>query len=226
MKTEYPPKGKQIEQNPVSQMESINAEVDVLCNKLENEHDPEKFKEIIPLFLNGIENLFNNKLTEQVTNVYKKMQEEKLILRVENMSKVIQSFKSHSGYEVGNSGDHEANCVIPENEGIKIAFAEGHAPGPVRLLIGYDVRTAIAFSPEKVKVTDIGDIEGEVRDVKLRKTLCRHIEGVIEPEHIKSVVLRIPKKFFPESRMTEQEKSLNSMFIVRGIEISHNIINS
>ena len=202
-----------------SSIESMQLEVDILCKKLEEEHNPEKFKELMPLFLKGIEDLFKNKLTEQVTPIYKKMQDEKLILRVENMSRVIQSFKNHEGYVIGNKGDHRANCVIPENEGIKLAFAEGFAPGPVRLLIGYDVRTAIAFSPEKVLVTAIDDLEIETRDAKVRKNLCRHIEGTIEPEHIKSVILRVLKKFFQESRMTEQEINSNTFYIIRGIEI-------
>lgn len=218
---ERPPKSRGavgVQEHPPIPGERLN-ELLNLCHSLEQEKDSKKFQELLPLFLNHLENLAHTPLSSNIEKTYRKMQSEGLLVRVENLSRVISSIKDHSSYIVGDSEDHYANAVIPENEGIRLAFAEAQAPGPVRLLMGYDVRSAVAFKPDSVNVYEIETPEGDTRDVGFRKQVCRHVHGSIEPDYIKHIVLRIPRKIFPEGRLTDQEKTMTSMYIFRSLEL-------
>ncbi len=205
--------------------ESLEKDIESLIHisqelEKDREKDISKFAELISEFLEKLEVVSHAEISPDVDVAYKKMQEKNLLLRVENISRIINSITKKESYEIGNEEDHYANSVVPNTEGVKIAFAEGRAPGPVRLLMGFDVRSAIAIDPNQINVHPIDKIDDDLRDTKLRSMYCRHLQGVIRPEYIKYIVLRVPRKIFPESKLTKTELLNNSMYIFRSIELN------
>lgn len=205
-------KAKSPEPNELSDLLSV-------CELLEHEKDISKFKELISVFLEKIDKLSDSGLSENVEKAYKDMQIKNLLLRVENISKVIGSIKDNKPYTVGDTEDHYANAVVPDQDGVAIAFSEARAPGPVKLLIGFDVRSAIAFEQEALHVFPIKDQE-DLRNIELRKKVCRHVEGNIDPHYIKYIILRIPRKIFPETRLNSNETKSDSMYIFRSLSLN------
>ncbi len=215
---EYPPETILYEEKDVS----IKETAERLCNitkELETAKNIDIFKELVPDFLDAIEVMSQSKLSEKIEDVYREMERDGLLLRVENISRIAESLKTHTAFKIGDDNDHYANSVIADNEGVKIAMAEASSPGPIRLLIGFDVRTAITFNPESMHVYEIDDDEMDLRDTSLRRRVCRHVSGEIKPEDIKHIIMRIPRVLFPKERMTKKENDTISMYIFRSVHM-------
>jgi hypothetical protein len=146
------------------------------------------------------------------------MQKNKFLVRLESLSRILAAIEKGAPIPVGNENDHYANAVIPENEGLRIAFAEGDAPGPIRLLVGFDFRAAIGFDPKGLEVHEIDLDELDPRDQVKRAAFCRHVRGNLNPEQIKYLILRIPKNLFPKNMITEEDKKYGQ-FVFRGAEL-------
>lgn len=190
-----------------------------LAKQLETVKDREAFSRLVGPFLDELESTLHVTLDQDVLSAYRTMEEQRMLLRVENVSRILETITKHTPMPVGSDEDHYANSVVPNQEGIKIAFSEGKAPGPVRLLFGFDLKTAISYEPESVHVYPIDDIEGDLRDAGLRKQVCRHVAGEIKSEYIRHIVLRVPRAFFPEEKMTDDEKKSAGMYIFRSVTL-------
>lgn len=190
-----------------------------LAKELETVKDREAFSRLVGPFLEELESTLDVKLDQDVLSAYRTMEDKKMLLRVENVSRILETITKHTPMPVGSEEDHYANSVVPTQEGIKIAFSEGKAPGPVRLLFGFDLKTAISYEPESVHVYPIDDMEDDLRDAGLRKQVCRHVAGEIKPEYIRHIVLRVPRVFFPKEKMTDEERSTSGMYIFRSVTL-------
>jgi hypothetical protein len=111
---------------------------------------------------------------------------------------------------------HYANAVVPVSEGIKIAFGEGEAPGPVRVMVGFG-KTLIGFKTDHLSVSEIDFSESEIRDARERKYLCRHVSGDLKREDIRYLILRIPYAIMDPVRLTDEERKRTRPFVFRGV---------
>lgn len=178
-----------------------------------------KLKEFVGELLDHIHDGLELNLSSEVTSIYDEMSKRDLLARVESVKSVIECLSTNKPIQVGDRDHHYANCVTTDKEGLRIAMAEAEAIGPVRLLVGLDLKALIGFSNDHIEVSDIDDNEFDLRDTSMRKVHCRHIVGEIHPEDIKYVVLRIPKHLMPESKLQEDEKVSQGKFIFRGARV-------
>lgn len=195
-----------------------------LAEKIELLEDREELKESIEKFLEFFEEEMNVELSHDVTHIYGEMSREHLIARVERIKHTVACLVGHEPIEVGKGDSHYANSVTSDPEGLRIAMAEGEAPGPIRLLVGLDLNALIGFTSDHLNVSEIEDSNFDLRDTGMRKAYCRHISGEILPEDIKYVVLRIPRAMFPESMLEEVEQKNTSKFIFRGAKLPVGVV--
>lgn len=189
--------------------------------RMEQAEDVEEMKKLVPEFLGQLREDLGIELTDDVTSLYKEMQDKHFLVRLENLGKVLRSLRDKLPFEVGGASDHYANAVIPESDGLRIAFSEGDAVGPARILIGFDVKSAVSFDPKDLEISSIdADKLDPFRDQAKRAALCRHISGKLKPEDIKHLIIRIPRKMFPEKEFTEEEIGKEDPFIFRGARVS------
>lgn len=191
-----------------------------IAQAMEKAETEEEMRKYINEFIDRLPNDLHVELTDDVNSVYDALSRDNLLVRLESPSVVVKSLVTNEPLHLGGGGDHYANTVIAENEGIKIALSEGEAPGPIRLLIGFDVRSAIGFDPKGIEVHDIDIDEFDLRDTTLRSALCRHVEGNLKPENIKYLIMRIPKHFLEEKNLTDAERKKSSLFVFRVAKFS------
>jgi hypothetical protein len=213
---------------PVKSLEDVDKTIITsLAKKLEESETIEETREILKRVFFFLESILKMELTDDVTKIYSRMRKEGLMLRCESISRIFESIINRKPIHIGDKDDHYANAVIPELEGIKIAFAEARAPGPVKLIMAFDVRSLIGFSPENIKVEtlEVSRVETDEmnpRDVNLRKNFCRHVSGDLLPQQIKYLILRIPRSVFPEEYLRENE-SEEIRFVFRGGKFPENL---
>ncbi|MDQ3089610.1 MAG: hypothetical protein M3Q24_00450 [bacterium] len=179
----------------------------------------ERLKELVEDLLDHISDDLELDLSSEVSDIYNEMSQRNLLARVESVKNVVECLSVKKPIKVGDKDHHYANCVTSDKEGLRIAMAEAEAIGPVRLLMGLDLKALIGFSNDHIEVAGIEDNEFDLRDTTLRKVHCRHIVGQIYAEDIKYLVLRIPKHFFPESKLLDDEKMSLGKFIFRGARV-------
>lgn len=179
----------------------------------------ERCKGLIQELLDSLKQSFELHLSPDVSHIYSEMQREQLLARVESVAKVLECIAEHKPISVGNAEHHYANAVTPEPEGLRIAMAEADAIGPVRLLVGLDLKALIGFKTDHLEVVEIDESEFDHRDTGLRSSLCRHVVGEILPEDLRYMIMRIPRRYFPEESLTDTEKEQTSQFIFRGAKI-------
>lgn len=142
-----------------------------LAQALEKEEDTEVIKREIGILLEKISEELHAPLVKDVSLLYEEMSRENCLVRVEKLSRIVAAIKSHSSIKISDEEEtHYANAVIPSPEGIKIAFSEGQAPGPVRIAVGFG-KTIVGFKTENLKVEEIDFNESEIRDSKERAYL-------------------------------------------------------
>ncbi|HZS43185.1 MAG TPA: hypothetical protein VFA52_03130 [Candidatus Paceibacterota bacterium] len=190
-----------------------------LARRLESSEDEEYIRENLPIFLEKLEETLDIKLTDDMNSLYSIMEQENCLARIESISRVVTALETGQSFEVGmDKGDsHYANAVVPEPEGIQLAFSEGQAPGPVRLMVGFG-KTLVGFKTDHLEVLSVDFTEDttDLRDAMKRQYLCRHVDGRLEKNDIRAVVMRIPRHFVKEDLITEKENKSKSQFIFRG----------
>lgn len=178
-------------------------------------------KVLIRELLEHLQSDLHFELSSDITALYHHMAEENLLARVENATRVIECVAFDKPISVGSEDRHYANAVTAQPEGLRIAMAEADTLGPVRLLVGLDVKALVGFKNDHLSVSEIDDMEDDIRNVALRKTQCRHVAGEIRKEDIRYMVMRIPRRFFPEENMSDEEIKLRTNFVFRGVQIPH-----
>ena len=190
-------------------------EVMRLASDLESSEDEAFIKENLPLFLQKLEDTLGVKLTNDVGELYAHMQEEHCLGRIESISRVVAAIEKDISFAIGEGDRHYANAVIPDTEGIRLAFGEGQAPGPVRIMIGFG-KTLVGFKTDHILVSSVEFSDDDPRDVEHRAYLCRHVDGRLSKEDIRTVVMRIPKNFMEKGMFFEGEKEAVTPFVFRG----------
>ncbi len=200
--------------------ESIDKSIlKTLAQKLERSKTKAEAAETLKRIFFFLESILNVELSSDVGNTYRSMQQAGLLLRCESISKVFESIVDKKPIHIGDQRDHYANAVVPEPEGIKIAFGEARVPGPVRLVIGFGVKPVIGFDPKNLTVSRIERQEEDPRDFGPRNFLCRHVSGDLGPEEIRFLIMRIPANIFPEDYLEETEQEKEPPFLFRAIKL-------
>ncbi len=187
-----------------------------IAEKIETLEDRDELRTAVREFLEHFESDIHLNLSSNVTELYGEMANKNLLARVEGIKRTIGCLVGKEPIEVGAGDTHYANSVTADLDGLRIAMAEAEALGPIKLLVGLDVKALISFTNDHLQVSEIDDNEFDLRDTGLRKAYCRHVSGHILPEDIKYVVLRIPRVVFPENMLLPQEKTQEGRFIFRG----------
>jgi len=190
-----------------------------LARELENTDDETVIKEKLGLLLDTMSVELGSKYVENIAEIYKGMRSENCLARVERLSRVLETVELKTPLHISDEDEtHYANAVIPLPEGIKIAFSEGQAPGPVRAVVGFG-KTIIGFKTENLSVSEI-DFEGNnFQNHGERKFLCRHVSGDLNKDDIRYIVIRIPTNLMPETHLSEEEKTKKLPFIFRGLQL-------
>jgi len=198
----------------VKRMEVISEDAEI---------SPEEFakesKVLVEELLEHLGSDLHFELSPEINSLYAEMSRENLLARVERIATVLRCVITGEPIPVGNADNHYANSVTTNPEGLKIAMAEADAIGPVRLLVGLDLKTLIGFSNDHLTVSEVDEDSFDIRDTNLRKTHCRHINGEIHKEDIKYVVMRIPRRYFPVDKLSQTENEGTSQFIFRGVKL-------
>lgn len=191
----------------------------ILAREIELIEDEEILKKKLPELLDSMEEDLGLEFTNDVKRLYLEMEKEKCLIRVENLSEVLGVIEEDKTLHISDINEtHYANAVIPVPEGIKIAFSEGQAPGPIRLAIAFG-KTIIGFKTDHITVDEIDFNKDDVRGSGERKFLCRHVVGDLKRDDICYLIMRIPRPLFTEEYLDEDEKDGKSQFIFRGLKI-------
>ena len=191
-----------------------------LAEELEKTDDNERLCEDIGKLLDAIENDLGVEFTPDINSIYDGMRQDDCLVRVETLSRVLRTMKMSEPLSISDEDEtHYANAVVPLPEGIKIALAEGQAPGPVRLVVGFG-KTLIGFKTDHISVSEIDFNEHPFRDENERKYLCRHVSGNIPKEDIHYLTIRIPFALMKKERLTQKELDNKPSFVSRGVHFS------
>lgn len=196
-----------------------------LSRELAPEEIVEQSKALVHELLSHIEDDFHLVLSDDINTLYAEMNSQNLLARVESVKRVVECLAHDMPITVGEGGEHYANSVTADAEGLRIAMAEAEAIGPVRLLMGLDLKALVGFTNDHVKVSEIAENEFDLRDTALRHAYCRHLEGSIQKEDIRYMVMRIPRSVFPREMMSDIERKQPSAFIFRGVKIQNDSVS-
>jgi hypothetical protein len=192
-----------------------------LAKQLESTFEAEFIKKHLGELLESMEQDMAVHFQDEVDSLYEGMKNDNCLVRVEQLSRVLEAIELNSNYEIGHRGEsHYANAVIPEERGFKLALAEGQAQGPIRTIVSFG-KTIIGFKTDNLEVTEVdfvADTAG-VRDEYERRYICRHVEGTITKDDIKYLVMRIPRHLLDEKHMNQEEREdVDAPFIFRGLK--------
>lgn len=192
-----------------------------LARQLEDSDDVEFVKKNLGILLDLIQQETGNEFQEEVDSVYEDVKRENCLLRVEQLSRILETVELNKELPIGHNAEtHYANAVIPEDAGIKLAFAEGQAPGPIRAIMSFG-KSLIGFKTDHLQVSEVDyvpDAAG-VRDEQERKYVCRHVEGTLTKEDIRFLIMRIPKHLLDERHISPEElKAKDFPFAFRAIK--------
>jgi hypothetical protein len=208
----------------IEQEETFQEKVVRLSRALEESKDPEFIKGMLPELFALLENELHLPLLKgaEVDTVYSLFRTEECLIRVENFTRIMEAIGLGQSFKVGESADesHYANAVIPNPEGVRLAFAEGQASGPLRLAIGIG-KSLVGFRADSdhIKVSNVDFSEDDARDIAKRGYLCRHVEGEILKEDIRGVVMRIPRVVMNDLLLTDDELEGEGQFVFRGFVV-------
>jgi hypothetical protein len=191
-----------------------------IVKELEELEEVEVIRHEMPLALDAVERDLGVRFTDDVSSLYRLMQKRRCLARVETFSRVLAALEGVEDIHIGAAETHYANAVVPDPDGLALAYAEGRAPGSVRAVIAFG-KTIVGFKTDHLSVTTVDFGEEDGRNLAERARLCRHVEGDVGREDIQAVVLRIPRASFPEARMTEEEARSTSPFIFRGFQMTN-----
>lgn len=192
-----------------------------LAKKLESTYDSEFLKKHLGELLDLIEIETGVHFLETVDSIYEGMKADDCLVRVEQLSRILETIELNTSYQIGHKGEnHYANAVIPEEKGIRLALAEGQAQGPIRTMVSFG-KTIIGFKTDNLEVSEVDFVSDTAgfRDENERKYICRHVEGIVTKEDIKYMVMRIPRHLLNDDRLTREELEDSDMpFIFRGVK--------
>lgn len=178
-----------------------------LAHELEDSEDIEYIKKNLGTLLDLIEKETGTEFQEEVDTIYEDMKAENCLVRVEQLSRILETVELNKDLPIGHNAEtHYANAVIPEEAGIKLALAEGQAPGPIRAIMSFG-KSLIGFKTDNLEVSEVDFIPDAagIRDEQERKFVCRHVEGTLTKEDIKFLVIRIPKHLLDEQHLSQEE---------------------
>lgn len=190
-----------------------------LARILEQTDDEDLIREGMNELFETLETDLHTTLHNDPGLVYRNMEKEGCLARVESLSRVLETIETGKNLSISDETEsHYANAVIPTPQGIKIAFSEASAIGPVRTMVGFG-KTLVGFKTENIQVDEIDFNPEDLRGANERKYLCRHVVGDLRPEDIRSVVMRIPRHLISENLLTVDEREEASTFIFRTFEL-------
>lgn len=190
-----------------------------LAKELEETEDVEVIKEKLGFLLESMTRDFGITFTSDMNALYSGMAEENCLVRVERLSRVLETMALESPLHISDETEtHYANAVIPVPEGIKIALAEGQAPGPYRIMVGFG-KTIIGFKTDNMLVEEVKFSENDLRDAKERQYLCRHVSGDLKKEDVHYLAIRIPASLLDKKYLSEEELERKPHFVFRGAKL-------
>ncbi len=202
---------------PASSPEALPKSIQLA--KLLEGADPEEVRQKLGELLSAIEKDTGRTFSSDVATIYKNMYEEQCLARIEQLSRVLETVELNKPLAISDEHEtHYANAVVPTAQGLKVAFSEGQAPGPVRTVVGFG-KTLIGFKTEHITVEEVAFSESDIRNAEERRFLCRHVVGSLEKEDIRHLVMRIPAQLVSEGLLTDDEKKKKSSFIFRGMQL-------
>ena len=209
----------------IEDREALKKEAVLLSQTLEGSKDIEFIKKKLPelfmLLQTGL-GITLLKDDDEINNLYRELQKKGCLIRVEKFTKILETLGLDKDLIVGDkmNDSHYANAVIPESDAIGLAFGEARVSGPLKVAMGLG-KSLVGFSPDSpdLKVYKIEISKDDIRDTVERRRLCRHVEGKITKNDIRGVVMRIPRRVFPENLFTEEEIKHPGPFIFRGLII-------
>lgn len=199
-----------------------------LKNKENFNEDPEKYKERSVQAYKDLTEFFlahGAELISDVNKIYHRYQtseKDALIVRREDPEKVTGLMADRpidlafDPKVSGDRGDKYANCAVwpygaSPVAGIRNAFLEGRGmAGPIVTL------TAIRPNPENTTVETPSDHLMKVGDIN--REAVRIVSGQIEKADLEFVILRMPREFFPEENLTEEELKVKPTQIFRAFD--------
>ncbi|MCX6763963.1 MAG: hypothetical protein NTZ97_04550 [Candidatus Moranbacteria bacterium] len=201
-----------LNESALGKIERIEREL--LANSADNKSKEELLK--------TVEDLFKNTGAMEFDDWSKEMYEiskenPSLIVRrekPENLNEALNK-KENLEIELGNRKGNldfypNASLLDQDLSGLKIATKEGFGKvgeGSVVFVVGFNPDKKLEIhNPTK-------DFKSNLKPQEVAK--IRMVEGNVPFDKIKFVFVRIPRKFFPESRMTEEEMEQESPFIFR-----------
>lgn len=156
--------------------------------------------------LTSLEGLEDFEEYTDINKMYRELLHEALVVRRENPEALMQLLTEHKPLEIAFVGSTpyansvEWNPHTDGSRGLDNVFLEGygHRDGIV-MVYGFKKPNGFYFKqhPESQQVF------AQVDRVRVRSAA-----GVVPPEAVRFVTIRIPIKLFPEERMTEEEKDL------------------
>jgi hypothetical protein len=189
-----------------------------IARDLEGLDDPDLIRKNLRVLFETIPDELHVELTNNINPLYAGMQSENCLARVDRLSRVLEALELKKPLVIAEDTDsHYANAVVPVQEGIKLAFAEGQAPGPVRTMVGFG-KTIIGFKTDDLEVAGVDFSKDDMRNTGERKYLCRHVIGNLNPDDIRYLIMRIPYQYMPEEHMTDSEKTSRGAFVFRGVK--------
>jgi len=187
--------------------------------------EPERYREMAKTTYQEMEEFFSESgltMTDDVSSIYRYYINNNLplIVRRDDPERAVnlvydEPIKlSFDPNVVGDRGDKYANCALwPYGanpvEGIKNAFLEGKsAAGPVVTMLAFKQNSDTMTVEEPIgKMMQVGD---------LSRGSVKILSGEINRSDLKFIIVRMPRKFFPEEKLSAAEKQNSQPQIFRG----------
>ena len=133
-------------------------------------------------------------------NGWSQIQGRNLLLRKDDPYQVIEKVMNGDeidiGHEMYGSNDIYANAAIASDEGLKLSLTEGRR--------GAELNCVYVFDPEGLDVNTVKPSEHDPRDPK-RYSITRAVSGILSPNKIKYLIIRVPTSLFPENELAPPE---------------------
>ncbi len=96
----------------------------ILAEQLEQLESPEEIRIMLGDFLDSVESDLGIKFLTDPSDLYKIMEQEGCLARVESMTRVLRAIEVDEEFLISNEDEtHYANAVVPNEQGIRLAFA-------------------------------------------------------------------------------------------------------
>lgn len=132
--------------------------------------------------------------------------------RLDNVVALLVENESRTLLPEAEGGKRYANAAAfgSDGDGAEIAFSEGSATK-------YGITALIGFDPHGLHVEEMPPSECDLRD----RTLCRSVSGTLASDKVKYLVIRVPRRLFPQEYLTLKEAEVESEtgYIFRGVTL-------